>query len=368
MRIAFLTWRDTGHPDGGGSEVYVEQIAQRLAARGHQVTVVTARYPGARADESRRGVRYRRRGGRLSVYPRGLAWLLGRDGRRQDAVVEVINGLPFAARLVRRDGLIALVHHLHREQWRMIYPGLGGRLGWTVESRVTPRLYRRVPHVTVSDASRTDLIGLGIAAESVTVIHNGSTLAGVLPTPAGVTTATPRLCVLGRLVPHKQVEHALHVVAELRRQGTEVPLDVIGSGWWADRLVAEARRLGVSHLVQFHGQVGDAERDALLAGAWVHLMPSVKEGWGRVVVDAALQATPSVAYRAAGGVRESIEDGVTGLLVDDLDALTRATADLLADRERCLEMGRAARARAALFDWETSTDQVEELLSPDPRR
>ena len=152
VRVTFLTWRDTGHPDGGGSEVYVEEIARRLVARGHEVTVLCARTRGpARSREH--GVRFLRRGGRLTVYLHGLLHLLSPTGRRQDVVVEVINGLPFGARLVRRRGLVALVHHLHRDQWRMIYPGLGGRLGWFVESRVTPRLYRDVPHVTVSEAT-----------------------------------------------------------------------------------------------------------------------------------------------------------------------------------------------------------------------
>ena len=39
MRIAFLSWRDTGHPDGGGSEEYIEHIAEQLVARGHDVTI-----------------------------------------------------------------------------------------------------------------------------------------------------------------------------------------------------------------------------------------------------------------------------------------------------------------------------------------
>jgi glycosyltransferase involved in cell wall biosynthesis len=203
MRIAFLTWRDTGHPDGGGSEVYVEQIARRLAQRGHTVTIHCARYPGATEDSIEQGVAIRRRGGRLTVYAHGLWWLLSPAGRRQDVVVEVINGLPFGARLVRRRGLVVLVHHLHKEQWRLIYPGPPGRIGWFVESRLTPALYRDIPHVTVSEASRRDLERIGI--RDVTVVRNGLTV----PSVNGQRSATARMCVLARLVPHKQIEHAI---------------------------------------------------------------------------------------------------------------------------------------------------------------
>ena len=53
MRVTFLTWRDLHHPDGGGSEVYVEQVARRLAVAGDQVTILCARYPGAKRRDSR---------------------------------------------------------------------------------------------------------------------------------------------------------------------------------------------------------------------------------------------------------------------------------------------------------------------------
>jgi hypothetical protein len=56
VHIAFLSWRDTGHPDGGGSEEYIEHIAERLVGRGHDVTIRCAAYDGARDDEVRRGV------------------------------------------------------------------------------------------------------------------------------------------------------------------------------------------------------------------------------------------------------------------------------------------------------------------------
>ena len=137
MRVLFLSWRDTTHPDGGGSEVYVEEVARGLAGRGHDVTVLCASYDGAPRESVVDGVRIRRRGGRLTVYLHGLLFLLSRR-RHDDLVVDVINGIPFGSPLVRRRGVVALVHHVHREQWRIIYPGLWGRVGWFVESRLTP--------------------------------------------------------------------------------------------------------------------------------------------------------------------------------------------------------------------------------------
>lgn len=358
MRITFLTWRDTGHPDGGGSELYVEQIARCLVEHGHVVTILGAHYPGSHRGSVEHGVRFLRRGGRLTVYPLGLLHLMTPTGRRQDVVVEVINGLPFGARLVRRRGLVAVVHHLHEEQWRMIYPGRPGRIGWFVESRLTPLLYRRVPHVTVSESTRRDLIGLGLPAQLIHIVHNGLMPSSV----AEPRSPQPRLVVLARLVPHKRIEHAFEVLASLREEFPDLRLDVVGSGWWHNELVAAAHALGIEDLLVWHGHVDNDQRDRLLARAWVALLPSAKEGWGLSVVEAAAQGTPTIAYRSAGGVNESILDGRTGFLVDGPTGATTVVRDLLRQPARLDEIAAEAREHAAGFSWQSSASAFETLL------
>ena len=359
-QITFLVWRDTTHPDGGGSEVYVEHMARWLAGRGHQVTICCAAHVNAPADEVRDGVRFRRRGGRLSVYPYGLAYLLSRAGRRTDIVVDVHNGIPFAAPLVRRRRLHVLVHHVHREQWQIIYPGVRGRLGWWVESWLAPRIYRRQPYITVSQSSKADLVRLGIDPERISVVCNGIDV----PHPSRLRprSPTPRICVLGRLVPHKQVEHALRLMARLHPGMPDLRLDVIGAGWWSAELMAAADALGVTDLVTFHGHVSDAERDALLDASWLMLVPSVKEGWGIAIMEAAARSVPAIAYAFAGGVTESILDGETGVLVTGEDEMVSQCLALLTDTEARLAMGKKARNRAQSFDWQRSAEAFEHLL------
>jgi len=359
-RITFLVWRDTTHPDGGGSEVYVEHMARWLARRGHQVTIQCAAHGNAPADDVRDGVRFRRRGGRLSVYPRALAYLASPEGRRSDVVVDVHNGIPFASTLIRRRGVRVLVHHVHREQWQIIYPGRRGRIGWWLESWLAPRLYRGAPYVTVSESSRADLVGLGIAADRIALVRNGIDVPH--PSRRQPRSVTPRLVVLGRLVPHKQVEHALDTVAALAPELPELSLDVIGEGWWHAELTEYAARLGVAGRVRFHGFVPDAERDALLDAAWLMLIPSVKEGWGIAVMEAAAHAVPAIGYASAGGITESIVADETGLLVISPAELTARTRDLLADTEARLSMGKKARERADGFGWAASAARFEELI------
>jgi glycosyltransferase involved in cell wall biosynthesis len=357
LSIAFLTWRDLGHPEGGGSEVYVESVARELAARGHRVQVRCARHPGSRRHEMRDGVELVRRGGRLSVYPRALWWTLT-SGRRTDVVVDVINGLPFLSCLARRRGLIALVHHVHREQWRIIYPDWRGTLGWWIESRLTPWLYRHVEHVTVSESSRRDLVALGIPADRIHLAPNGLDVAA----PMRVDRDDERISVLARLVPHKQIDHAFAVLAELGAAHPDLRLDVIGDGWWHDQLVESARAHGVLGRVVFHGRVPARRRDEILAGSALMLLPSVKEGWGLAVMEAAAQGTPTIAYRSAGGVTESIIDGRTGALVDDLAGLAEATERLLSDDDERRRLSEEARKHALRFTWPATATAFERVI------
>jgi glycosyltransferase involved in cell wall biosynthesis len=354
--VLLVNWRDTRHPEGGGSERYVERMAEGLARRGYGVTVQCAAHRGAPADEVVAGVRFRRRGGRFSVYPLAL---LAIATTRADLVVDVQNGMPFFARLVARCPVLVLVHHVHREQWRAVLGPVLGRLGWFVESRVAPRLFRECRYLTVSEVTRAELAGLGVAPARTTVVHNG--LDPVPPTRAE-RDQDPTLVLVGRLVPHKQVEHAIDAVAELSRRWPKLRLEVVGQGWWLENLRRHAALRDVQDRVTLHGWVDEQDKHEIIARSWLHLCPSLKEGWGIAIMEAAAHGVPSIAYRDAGGVGESIVDGETGLLADDFDDFVRKVDQLLgADGQRA-GMGDAGRARAATFAWERSVDAFEDLV------
>ncbi|QGU05691.1 glycosyltransferase family 4 protein [Corynebacterium comes] len=363
MKILLLCWRDSTHPQGGGSERYLERVGEYLAGRGHEVVYRTAGHTDAPRRSHRNGVRFSRSGGKFTVYPR--AWvgiLLGRVGIGTlgdiDVVVDTQNGIPFFARLVAGRPTVLLTHHRHKEQWPVAGRALAV-LGWFLESQVAPRVYRGAQYVTVSESSRADLIELGVREEDITIIRNG-----LDPVPESIPlldgNGATHLVTLSRLVPHKQIEHAMDTLAQLPGN---VVLDVIGSGWWEDELRQYAQTRGVVDRVCFHGQVTEDYKHALLARATVHLMPSRKEGWGLAVMEAAQHGVPTIGYRTAGGLRNSVLDRETGLLADSPAELTELTARLLADAEFTHRLGEAARKRAEGFSWAQTGGRFEELLT-----
>jgi glycosyltransferase involved in cell wall biosynthesis len=365
--VLLLCWRDTGHPQGGGSEAYLERIGAQLAESGVRVTLRTARYPGARRREVKDGVQISRAGGPYSVYIwAGLAMVAARIGlgplrkARPDVVIDTQNGLPFMARWAFGTRVAVLVHHCHREQWPVAGPVMG-RIGWFVESKLSPRVHRRNQYVTVSLPSARDLTGLGVRPGHIAVVRNGLDEAPA-ETLAVPRSATPRVVVLSRLVPHKQIEDALEAVAVLRPRMPDLQLDVLGGGWWEQRLVDHAELLGISDAVTFHGHVDDETKHRVLQQCWVQVLPSRKEGWGLAVTEAGQHCVPTIGYRSSGGLTDSIVDGVTGLLVDDHEELVDQLDCLLTDHVLREQLGVKAQSRSGEFSWQQSADAMRAVL------
>ncbi|HEY9565411.1 MAG TPA: glycosyltransferase family 4 protein [Nocardioides sp.] len=360
QHVVFFSWRDTTNPEGGGAELYLEQIALGLVARGAKVTIFTAAHPAAPSDEVRDNIRYVRRGSKLSVYLRGMLGLATRRFGHVDVVVDVQNGLPFLTRLFTRRTVVVLVHHVHREQWPVVFPGRAGKVGWWIEKTLAPRVYRNCQYVAVSQATREELIELGVDAERIAVVHNGTTP----PPPVAVErAAVPTICSVGRLVPHKQVEHAIDAWAHLRTELPGLRLVIVGDGWWSEELQEYAAQFDRVRGITFEGHVSETRKQEIYASSWVLALPSLKEGWGLVIGEAGNHRTPCVAYSSAGGTRESIADGVSGVLVENKAEFVEALRRLLTDRAELERLADGALEMSRRFTWDHAHGSFAQVLT-----
>lgn len=361
LRIAILSWRDLEHPEAGGAEVFAERTAATMVQRGHDVTFFTSAFPGGAATDTREGFKIVRAGGRFGVYLRGM-WFLRRNRRNFDVVIDIQNGVPFWSPLVFRGTILPVVHHVHREQWFTFFPRPISSVGWFLESRVSPMVYRKRQYVTVSESSRRELAGVGVDPANVAVVYSGNEAPERVLAEEPITERGNRIACLGRLVPHKRVELAIDSVAQLADQFSDLHLDVIGGGDWMNNLIEYAQEKGVADRVSFHGFVSDDLKHELLSQAAVLAMPSIKEGWGLTILEAGYHAVPSVAFRYAGGTQESIQDGHTGLLVDDDAEFVSSLKRLLTETEERAKLGQAAREFALRFDWDRTGNELTDLI------
>ena len=361
--VLVLNERDLDNPRAGGAEIHLFEIFGRLAAAGDRVTMLCAGFPGGAPEATIAGVRVRRLGGsRAGYYSQVVQACRAYIAReRPDVLVEALNKMPFLSPLYTKIPLVAVVHHLFGTTafQQVPAPVAAAVVGaeWLI-----PRLYRRATFVAISDSSRDDMVARGIDASSIRVVLCGVDHARYRPDPS-VRDPRPLLVFVGRLERYKRLDVLLDAVAEVRRGGLDAHAVIAGTGDALDAVRAQVRALGLEACVDVPGFVDEAEKVRLLQAAHVAVQPSEKEGWGLTVIEANACGTPCVAT-AVPGLRDSVRDGDTGLLVPvrDAKALAAALARVLRDDALRARLAAGALAWAARFRWEDAAADVGETL------
>lgn len=338
-RIRFASWRDLAHPQAGGSEVLIDRLARACLERGHDVSLMCA------APIGRRPYDVIPLGGDYTQYLR--APIAHARAGPADVLVDVENGIPFFSPLWRRGPIVCLVHHVHRQQWRMRFPAPVAAVGRALEERAMPRAYRGAMFVAVSPSTADALGELGVAAERIRTLPMGvdsTAAAGDGESP------TPLFLALGRLVPHKRLDLLLRLWDDVRdRVGGK--LVIAGDGPERERLRSIA-----GEGVEITGRVSEEEKHRLLRSAWLLLHPAAHEGWGFVVSEAAAEGTPAISFDVPG-LRDSIKHGVSGYLVSSEREFAEQWVALAADRQRREQLGASARECAEARPWSATVDE-----------
>lgn len=173
-----------------------------------------------------------------------------------------------------------------------------------------------------------------------------------------------RLLTVGSLAEKKGQAHLLDAMARLRERAPDLSLslELVGTGDLRDGLESQARELGLSEAVHFHGEVPKEEVAALMRDADLFVLPSLFENLPCVLIEAMASGLPSVATRV-GGVPEML-GSEAGLLVDpgDPGALAAAIGEALERQYDSVEMALHARERysydAVARGWTAIYDEL----------
>jgi len=360
LRILALNHRCLRHPEAGGSEQYLFEIARQWVMEGHQVTVITTD-PGrayASRSETVDGMRILRMGGRFTIFLFAALFLI-RFGRRFDRIIDISNGLPFFTPLLTSTPSSLVVHHVHTTRWAEEFPRPFASIGCFIERYVVPRVYRKSAVITGSPTSREKLLELGFEQSQVQLILYGvqhpSDTRWIIP------SQKQRIAYVGRLKRYKRVDHLVRLVAELVSEFSDLHLDIAGDGESKSELAALVSQLGLEDRVTLHGFVDDEVKSKLLYAATVFAMPSEIEGWGLSVIEANAHGCPAVGYDVPG-LDSSVKHDGTGLLAADYDSFREAVASILRDPSLRLRLSTEARTWAASFNWERCASQTLAVL------
>jgi glycosyltransferase involved in cell wall biosynthesis len=341
----------------GGAERWYRALAERLAEAGHDVSYLTLRQWPRGTDPGVEDVNVVAVGPRMQLYDEarrrilpplvfgfGVFAHLLRRGHRYDVVHTA--SFPYfsllaaaAARPLGRYRLFVDWHEVWtRAYWRDYLGRAGGGIGWRIQQLCIGVRQRAF---CFSHLHERRLRELGLRGE-LTVLEGeyAGHAAGRDPEPAA-----PLVVFAGRHIPEKRAPAVVDAVARARARLPELRGQIFGDGPDRSEVLRRIAELGVDHDVVAPGFAPADEVEAALRKALCLLLPSRREGYGLVVVEAAARGTPSIVVRDPdNAATELIEEGSNGFVADSADPDALADAIL-----RVHEAGLPLRQRTAVW-------------------
>ncbi|MDG6952614.1 MAG: glycosyltransferase family 4 protein [Nitrososphaerota archaeon] len=376
MKVLYITeiFPDprTGLGYWGGGERQFYEVATRVAKMGHEVTVLTCKFPGQRDHDIYDGVEVKRAGasrdprtGEALKSPVRVAEYLARtvkngldtecDVIHCNAYFPVVAGWVVSA--IKGAPMISTFHDLPGMETWTEYSGsrTWGLLGYL--STVSSALLARGPVISVSEVTKRKLAPYVRGA--LDVIPNGVDLA--LLDPARSRRRPAQVLYVGRLVRYKRVDVLLSAFGEVLSKMPEATLVIVGGGKerpLLEKLAASLPRESVT----FMGSLASNEEVAkMYRESTLFVLPSVVEGEGIVLKEAMAAGLPVIATRSPGsGVLGLVKEGWNGALVrpDDPGPLATTILQFLSDKGRREETGMNGRKMAETWDWDETAKGV----------
>jgi len=390
----------TSYPRFPGDSVgtFMEPIAKHVAAIGHEVHVVAPWHPLLKRGREEDGVFFHffkyaplralnvfgyAAGMRADVKVRGTAWAATplalsagwfkalRVAQKRRATVMhghwVVPGgtiaaaarpsLPLVISLHGSDVFVAERNGVAGAVARRVF----GRAGYV--TACSEDLAARAEHLG-ADRNRLEVVPYGV---DIVRFRPQTSNRDALRARAKAAPGQPLVVAAGRLVRKKGFEYLIDALPLVSTEPRPV-LAIAGGGDLDDELRARAGRAGVADSVVFLGNLTQDEVGEWFSAADVVAAPSVRDDSGNVdglpntVLEALASGTPLVAT-AAGGIGSVVDDGRTGLIVPERDAmrLARAIETLLGDKPAAARLGSAGRALVeAQFGWRRVAERFSE--------
>jgi len=356
MNILICNWRDIRHEWAGGGEIYIHEIAKRWVTMGNRVTLfcgqdVRTKLPD---EENIDGVTIVRKGGRFTVYFWAFWYYITRFRSSCDAIVDVQNGIPFFTVLYSRKPKIAVVYHIHGQQFFIELPFPYNIIGFIIERWLFPFLYHRVPIQVISNTTKNDVVNSGIPLDHIRTVYCGIDQ----PNKNGNTTkfSDPTILYLGRIKKYKRVDLLVKIMPDIIERIPKARLLIAGWGTEASSVTDASMRSFLRRRIKIIGPVTALEKHKLLKKSWIFVNPSINEGWGISVIEANVYGTPAVAFDVPG-LSESIQHGKTGLLAHTEQELVKHIILLLTDHRLRQTMASEAIRWSRKFSWDKAATE-----------
>lgn len=366
MRILIVSDFFVPHYSGGGERRYFE-IGKRLVKMGCEVHVLCMKIKDVKEKEDIHGIKVHHIGPTIDDPPKrslldfahfilaAIFWILAHDYDLIDAQTYAPLLPALIASKIKRTPMVATIHDVSS-----IFPDQ-----WIQSSKlaeIAEKILLRLPYdkiVTVSNTTKEALVrDYGINPRKIEVIYNGVDLSLIDSIKASKIPGT--IIFIGRLAPHKHVDHLLKIVKELKKEIPNIRLKIIGDGIEKNRLLKLVKNYKIENKVSFHTNLKYSDVIYHIKKSSLLVLPSTREGFGIVLAEANACYRPVIAYKT-GGVIEIVKDGENGFLIEPLDikSLKEKIRTLIFDEELQRNLGENGRKKVEkVFVWDRVVDRL----------
>ncbi len=373
VTLLFLSWRDIKAPKMGGAELYTHEMMVRSDRKAWRIIHFSPGVQGLSDDEVIDGIRYLRAGGILSVI-----WKARRfykvNRERIRFVIDQCNSHRFFTRFwVPAKKRVFFIHQLTREIWTIQAPFPIGFIGRLTENPLL-KLSRRDPTIAVSPSTKQDLLDVGFSDALTAVIPEGLDFE-VWPPERWLEKADPSVFVyVGRYSTYKGIDVALQAYFIAKKTHPSIRFWVLGKrneDYITRHLAPLCKRASLTQAapgwnnppfetvapesadVIYWGFVSEQEKLERMSRARLLIFPSIREGWGLIISEAAAVGTPSVVFDAPGS-RDAVDKGNAGYLCETRSPECFARQMILAieDTAGYEDMRSRAHRFASVLHWD----------------
>jgi len=354
MKILVINWRCPKNPEMGGAEIHMFEIFKRVAAAGHDVTLVSHKFPGASDEEIMEGIKIIRTGNKF-LFNRQFKNYYRKHLTKEnfDLVVDDISKIPLFTPKYITKPLVGIIHHIHGKSLFKEIPKPVARYIIRAEKFI-PFVYRDTPLFAVSPSTKEELIQLGQPENKIDILYNAIDH-DLFDKISVQKSEQPAIAYIGRIKRYKNIEAVIDVLPEIKKTIPDILLKIGGTGDHLPKLKEYVESKNLQDNVRFLGYLSEEDKAKEMGRAWIFVTMALKEGWGITVLEANATGTPVVGSDVPG-LRDSIKDGETGRLVDikDRQELAEVLTELLTDKEKLKTLSGKAKEWAKKFSWDNS--------------
>lgn len=340
--ITFYNWRDILNPHAGGAEKYVYEMAWRLVRDGYHVTWISSRAKDQPKRSTFKGINIIRIGNIFTVF--FLSLFTSRKIHENETVVDSVNAIPFFDNPFAKK--VVLIYHFVPFQVLKDKLGYLAPVAFFFQNVFNPIFYRSKKVLTISDSTRKDLINYGYKEPKVVKL-------GTEGFDNSLERKEKIIVAPGPLRPwknHDQIIEAFSAVPADYKLVIFGKPETLKYELYLNQLVSD---FGLPDRISFLGEITEESKNEVYRKSRFAVFATDKEGWGLSCIEAQGFSCPVVAYDVPG-IRDSVRQNETGILVDHLNikALSNAMLKLIDDAPLYQKLSIGAYKWATSMNWD----------------